>query len=97
MVSLCARLLLQKRESLSSEVREKLATGSKEEALARAGTKYVPEKSKLPTGAIVWLKFDREKLSRFSISLSGRNVSIVFNQSAFLQTVLTEEDLNIQI
>ena len=97
MVSLCARLLLQKRESLSSEVREKLVTGSKEEALARAGTKYVPEKSKLPTGAIVWLKFDGEKLSRFSISLSGQNVSIVFDQSTFLQTVLTEEDQNIQI
>ena len=59
MVSLCTRLFLEKRETLSSEVREKLVTGSKEEALARAGTKYVPEKSKLPTGAIVWLKFDR--------------------------------------
>ena len=59
MVSLCARVLLQKRESLSSEVREKLVTGSKEEALARAGTKYVPEKSKLPTGAIVWFLTER--------------------------------------
>ena len=68
MVSLCARLLLQKRESLSSEVREKLVTGSKEEALARAGTKYVPEESKLPTGAIVWLKFDGEKLSQIELA-----------------------------
>ena len=50
---------LEKRETLSSEVIEKLVTGSKEEALARAGTKYVPEKSKLPTGAIVWFLTER--------------------------------------
>ena len=60
---------LEKRETLSSEVIEKLVTGSKVEALARAGAKYVPEESKFLTGGIVWLKFDGEKLSRFSISL----------------------------
>ena len=66
MVSLCARLLLEKRESLSSEVREKLVTGSKEEALARAGTKYVPEESKLPTGA------DKNSMAEINESLVYR-------------------------